>query len=97
MWAFLRQAVEAVLKVLPAIEVASAEAREEAAAIQTKLDKLRLPALGEVCKAQKKDSEVSTWRDELHVLLGKGEAAELRKNGVGAARILALSQYALFR
>ena len=30
MGAFLRQAVEAVLKVLPAVEVASAEAREEA-------------------------------------------------------------------
>jgi hypothetical protein len=44
--------------VLPAVEVAPAEAREEAAVIQAKLDKLRLPALGEVCKAQKKDSEV---------------------------------------
>jgi hypothetical protein len=42
----VRQAVEAVLKVLPAAEVASAEAREEAAVIQTKLDKLRLPTYG---------------------------------------------------
>jgi hypothetical protein len=50
MGAFLRQAVEAALKVLPAVEVASADAREEAAVIQTKLDKLRLPALGKVCK-----------------------------------------------
>ncbi len=38
MGAFLRQAIEAVLKGLPAVEVASAEAREEAAVIQTKLD-----------------------------------------------------------
>jgi hypothetical protein len=93
MGAFLRQAVEAALKVLPAVEVAPAEAREEAAVIQAKLDKLRLPTLGEVCKAQKKDSEVSTWRDQLQVLLGKGGAAELRKNGIDAARIMALSQY----
>ena len=93
MGAFLRQAIEAVLKGLPAVEVASAEAREEAAVIQTKLDKLRLPTLGEVCKAQKKDSEVSTWRSQLQVLLGKGGAAELRKKGVDAARIMALSQY----
>ena len=54
MGAFLKQAVEAVLKVLPVVEVASAEAREDAAVIQTKLDKLRLPTLGEVCEAQKK-------------------------------------------
>jgi hypothetical protein len=43
----LRQAIEATLEVLPAAEVASAEAREEAAVIQSELDKLRLPALGE--------------------------------------------------
>jgi hypothetical protein len=79
--------------VLPAVEVASSEAREEAAVIQSKLDKLRLPTLGEVCKAQKKDSEVSTWRDQLQVLLGKGGAAELRKKDIDTARIMTLSQY----
>jgi hypothetical protein len=46
-----------------------------------------------VCKAQKKDAEVPTWRSQLQTLLGKGGAAELRKNGVDAARIMALSQY----
>jgi hypothetical protein len=37
--------------------------------------------------------DIYIWRDQLQVLLGKGGAAELRKRGINAARIMALSQY----
>ena len=59
-----------------AVDVDSAEAREEALVVKVRLSKLKLPAVKEVVAAQKKDTETVALREQLAILLDKRGAAQ---------------------
>ena len=96
MGAMLKAALKVLRHPSSAVDVDSAEAREEALVVKAKLSKLKLPTVKEVVSAQKKDKETVALREQLRILLDKSGLAgpaELRRQGYDAARIMMLSQY----